>query len=141
MYQYKCTVVEITDGDTIKVNIDIGFNTWINNVIIRLQHVDAPESRTSDPIEKIYGLASKEFLKSILKQGNKYIIKTYIDDKYCRVLGEVYIETTLVSDLIIKEGYGVPYSGQSKAKLRDLHLANRARLLEEGKVVLPVKRF
>ena len=60
MYQYKCKIIEIIDGDTVKVDIDVGFNIWMNNMVVRLLGVDSPESRTSDPIEKSFGILSKK---------------------------------------------------------------------------------
>ena len=137
MYQYKCTIVEVTDGDTVKVNIDVGFNTWINNVVIRLLGVDTPESRTRNATEKIFGTASKEYIKKMLPEGSKQVVTTTIDDKYGRVLGDFIIDSKSLCEIIIKEGYGVPYNGQSKSDIKDLHLANRAKLIKEGKVKLP----
>lgn len=137
MYQYKCTIIEVTDGDTIKVNIDVGFNTWINNVAIRLLNVDTPESRTTDSTEKIFGKASKEYIKKMLPEGSKQILTTTIDDKYGRVLGDFIIDGKSLCDMIVKEGYGVPYKGQNKSDVKDLHLANRTKLIKEGKVKIP----
>ena len=88
MYQYKCKIIEITDGDTVKVDIDVGFNIWVNNVVIRLLGIDTPESRTTDKIEKIFGLLSKNRLAQLLPINSIQIIKTTIDDKYGRVLGD-----------------------------------------------------
>ena len=137
MYQYKCIIVEVTDGDTIKVNIDVGFNTWINNVVIRLQGVDTPESRTVNATEKAFGVASKNYIKKMLPEGSKHVVTTTIDDKYGRVLGDFLIEGKSLCEMIVKEGYGVPYKGQNKSDIKDLHLANRAKLIKEGKVKLP----
>ena len=52
MYEYKCKIVKIVDGDTIDVDIDLGFGTWIHNERIRLVGIDTPESRTRDLEEK-----------------------------------------------------------------------------------------
>jgi micrococcal nuclease len=137
VYQYKCTIIEVTDGDTIKVNIDVGFNTWINNVSIRLLNVDTPESRTTDSTEKIFGNASKDYIKKMLPEGSKHVVTTTIDDKYGRVLGDFIIDGKSLCEMIVKEGYGVPYKGQNKSDIKSLHLANRTRLIKEGKVKLP----
>ena len=52
MYEYKCRVIKVVDGDTIDVDIDLGFNITLSNQRIRLQGVDTPESRTRDLEEK-----------------------------------------------------------------------------------------
>ena len=60
MFEYKCKLVKVVDGDTVDVDIDLGFGVWLQNQRIRLYGIDAPESRTSDAEEKKYGLAAKE---------------------------------------------------------------------------------
>ena len=62
MYEYKCKIVKIVDGDTVDVDIDLGFGVWLRKQRVRLVGIDTPESRTKDLEEKKYGLAAKEFL-------------------------------------------------------------------------------
>ena len=31
MYEYRAKVLKVVDGDTVDVDIDLGFNTWITN--------------------------------------------------------------------------------------------------------------
>ena len=52
MYEYRCKVLKVIDGDTVDVDIDLGFNTWIKNERVRLMGIDTPESRTRNKIEK-----------------------------------------------------------------------------------------
>ena len=59
MYEYKVKVVRVIDGDTIDVDIDLGFNTTLTKKRIRLYGMDTPESRTRDKEEKQRGLLSK----------------------------------------------------------------------------------
>ena len=59
MYEYKCKLVKVVDGDTIDVDIDLGFGVWMLNQRIRMYGIDTPESRTSNPIEKVYGKKQK----------------------------------------------------------------------------------
>ena len=54
MYEYRCTVVKIIDGDTVDVDIDLGFGVWMKKQRIRLYGIDTPESRTRDLEEKKY---------------------------------------------------------------------------------------
>ena len=62
MYEYKCKMVKVVDGDTVDVDIDLGFGVWMRDQRIRLYGIDTPESRTSDDKEKVYGLAAKDFV-------------------------------------------------------------------------------
>ena len=55
MYEYNCKIVKVVDGDTVDVDIDLGFGVWLRDQRIRLYGIDTPESRTSDPFEKLYG--------------------------------------------------------------------------------------
>ena len=70
MYEYRCEVVHIVDGDTIDVDIDLGFGVWMRKERIRLYGIDTPESRTRDLEEKKYGLAAKDFLVEWLSKGD-----------------------------------------------------------------------
>ena len=63
MYEYKCNIVKIVDGDTVDVDIDLGFGVWLKDERVRVMGIDTPESRTRDKIEKKFGLAAKEKLK------------------------------------------------------------------------------
>ena len=48
-------MVRVVDGDTVDVDIDLGFGVWMRNQRIRMYGIDTPESRTSDKVEKVYG--------------------------------------------------------------------------------------
>lgn len=73
-YEYHAKVINVVDGDTIVVDIDLGFNVVLSNQSVRLLGVDTPESRTSDKIEKVFGLASKEYAKEFVENCKKQII-------------------------------------------------------------------
>ena len=61
MYEYYCEVTRIVDGDTLDVDIDLGFSTKLTKQRIRMLGIDTPESRTRDLEEKSRGLLSKKF--------------------------------------------------------------------------------
>ena len=66
MYEYRCRVIKVVDGDTIDVDIDLGFNITLSNQRIRLQGVDTPESRTRDLEEKSLAYLRKKLLSPIV---------------------------------------------------------------------------
>ena len=74
MYQYKCKLVKVVDGDTIDVDIDLGFGVWLRKQRIRMYGIDTPESRTRDLEEKRYGLAAKEFVKQFVKGDKRNMV-------------------------------------------------------------------
>lgn len=138
MYEYKCTVNKIVDGDTVDVDIDLGFGIVLTDERVRIMGIDTPESRTRNKIEKLFGLAAKKRLKELLSKH--CVLKTEINKdgedmkgKFGRVLGDfVAADGRLVTDIMIEEGHAVAYHGQSKDDVQDAHLKNRKKLLAEG---------
>ena len=126
MYEYKCKLVKVVDGDTIDIDIDLGFGVWLQKQRIRLYGIDTPESRTSDATEKIYGMAAKEFLTKWTNSGG-LTIKTHKDakGKFGRILGEIWCFDTNVNEKLVEENHAVRYHGQSKQEIAEEHLANR----------------
>ena len=133
MYEYNCKIVRVIDGDSIVVDIDLGFGLWIHGESIRLFGVDCPECRSRDPEEKAAGLAAKDFVKRLLHDGGTYTLTTKEKGKFGRYLGTIYLtEETSINDALIKERLAVPYFGQSKVRVKEAHLANRKLLKEKG---------
>lgn len=138
MYEYKCTVNKVIDGDTVDVDIDLGFGIVLTDERVRIMGIDTPESRTRNKIEKLFGLAAKQRLKELLSK--QCILKTEINKdgedmkgKFGRVLGDFISDNgRLVTDIMIEEGHAVAYHGQSKDDIQDAHLNNRKKLLAEG---------
>jgi micrococcal nuclease len=140
MYEYRAIINRVVDGDTVDVDIDLGFGVCLKDERVRIMGIDTPESRTSDPVEKIFGLAAKERLKSLL--GKEAILKTEVSKdgedmkgKFGRILGDFIAEDgRRVTDIMIEEGHCVRYHGQNKADVQVAHLANRNKLMSEGVV-------
>ena len=63
MYEYRCRIDRVVDGDTVDVDIDLGFGVWLREERVRMYGIDTPESRTRDLVEKRYGLAAKAFVE------------------------------------------------------------------------------
>ena len=141
MYEYKCTVNKVIDGDTVDVDIDLGFGVVLTDERVRIMGIDTPESRTRNKIEKLFGLAAKRRLKELLSK--QCVLKTEINKdgedmkgKFGRVLGDfIAADGRLVTDIMIEEGHAVAYHGQSKDDIQDAHLKNRKKLLAEGLVL------
>lgn len=138
MFEYKCAISRVVDGDTVDVNIDLGFDVILKKQRVRLYGVDTPESRTSDKEEKKFGKASKQYVIDFLKGKSVTLITREYDakGKFGRILGDFIVEgnESSLSESLIRDGYGAPYFGQSKDDIDQIHLTNRVRLIEEGKV-------
>ena len=126
MYEYRCKILRVVDGDTVDVDIDLGFGVWMHKQRIRMYGIDTPESRTRDLVEKKYGLMAKEIVKKFVPEGSMQILITEKDDKgkYGRILGKFKIETTL-NEWMVTNHYGVEYFGQSKEEIEEEHIRNR----------------
>jgi micrococcal nuclease len=139
MWTYRCKLRRVVDGDTVDVDIDLGFGIWQMNERVRIMGIDTPESRTRDKIEKKFGLAAKAKLKSLL--GPKPVLQTTISKKgedmkgkFGRVLGDFIIEGKPVTEIMCKSGHAVPYFGGAKADTQKKHMKNRKKLVAEGVV-------
>lgn len=137
--EYKVKILDVVDGDTVDVDIDLGFGIILTDERIRIMNIDAPESRTSDPVEKIFGYAAKNRLEELL--GKEAILITYDDKhgedmkgKFGRILGDFKVDEGTVTEILVEEGHAVPYYGQNKADIEVAHLSNRNRLMQEGVV-------
>src|SRR5210317_215816 len=143
MYEYRATVIKVVDGDTVDVDIDLGFGIVLSNERVRIMGIDTPESRTRDKEEKKFGLAAKARVKQLL--GKTCVLKTQINKdgedmkgKFGRILGDfsVYDSATdswsMLTKILVSEGHAVPYHGQNKDDVQKAHLANRVKLLEDG---------
>jgi micrococcal nuclease len=140
MHEYKVNILKVVDGDTVDVDIDLGFGMWLRNERVRVMGIDTPESRTSDKIEKIFGLAAKNRLISLL--GAEAILHTQVSKKgedmkgkFGRVLGNfTSINGEKCAAVLIREGHAVAYQGGSKENIASQHLANRQKLITEGTI-------
>lgn len=107
MYTYSAFVTEVYDGDTITVDIDLGFGIKLTDQKIRLFGINAPELKGKTKTE---GIKSRDKLTELVL--NKQIkIQTIKDkkEKYGRILGKLWIDETLINDVLITEGFAVPY--------------------------------
>ena len=142
MYEYRCKVLRVVDGDTVDVDIDLGFGIVLKDERVRIMGIDTPESRTRDKVEKLFGLASKARLKELIGGRSGPILKTQINKKgedmkgkFGRILGDFETESNrMVTDILVEEGHAVAYFGGSKEEIQKKHMANRDKLLREKKI-------
>ena len=121
MYEYHVKkVTKIVDGDTIDVDIDLGFDISFSSRV-RLAGIDTPESRTRDKAEKVLGLEAKEKLKHSIEKAKSIVIKTEkmnSSEKYGRILGWLYLDGAelSVNEALVAGGYAWAYMGDTKVK-------------------------
>ena len=140
MYRYKVDIVKVIDGDTVDVDIDLGFGMVYKKQRVRLKGIDTPESRTRNLEEKKFGLAAKAYLKEQLTGEDAYThieLVSHDKGKFGRILGELFVggSSCSITQLMIDKHHAVPYDGQSKEQIAENHLKNRQWLTERGLVV------
>lgn len=138
--EYDVHVNKVVDGDTVDVDICLGFGVWLHDERVRIMGIDTPESRTSNEVEKLFGLAAKHRLYELLEKDAKLITTEDaggedMKGKFGRILGDFRVaDGRLVTQILIEEGHCVPYHGESKDDIQAAHAVNRERLLAEGVV-------
>lgn len=146
MYQYNITVLKVVDGDTIDVDIDLGFGMSYKNQRVRLMGIDTPESRTKDLVEKKFGKASKKHLKHLLESAPRLSLISHDKGKFGRILGElfahyeeghpVFEHEFSINQKMIDDHHAVDYGGGNKEEIQEQHMKNREILIEKGVVEL-----
>ena len=112
LYSYRAFVTKVYDGDSITVDIDLGFNNWIKNQKIRLYGIDTPEIRGEERPE---GLLAKDRLWDLIFD-KEIILRSYKDKsgKYGRWLATVFVqkdnEWINVNQLLLTEGFAEIYT-------------------------------
>ena len=144
-FKYRVSSLEkVVDGDTIDVNIDLGFDVCTKQRV-RLLGIDTPESRTRDLEEKKFGLLSKKklkewCLKAVASEKDDIEIELRCPEadsrgKFGRVLAEIWVsedgQWTNVNKWMCEEGYAVPYVGQNKEEVEALHMAIREKVRDQ----------
>jgi micrococcal nuclease len=141
MYEYSCKINKVLDGDTVDIDLDLGFNIVLANQRVRMAGVDTPESRTKNLEEKQRGLLSKKKLTEKLNSSKWCKIKTLKsdnnDDKFGRILGEFILDDgTNVNKWLIENNYAVTYQGENKDLVQEQHQKNKAILISRNELIV-----
>lgn len=112
-FTYGFQLVKVVDGDTVDVSIDLGFGVWIRERL-RLSYIDAPESRTSNVLEKKAGLQVKSFIEDKLSSGEFLLNTSKSNDKYGRFMATIFIDNVSLNQELVDLGYARVYHGEKK---------------------------
>ena len=144
MYKYRVDVTRVVDGDTVDVDIDLGFGMTYKKQRVRLYGIDTPESRTRDLVEKKYGKAAKKFLQEKIESAKVVTLYSHDKGKFGRILGELFVsngdnpvlteDRVSVNQQMINDYHAVKYTGENKDTTEQRHLEHRNLLLENGTV-------
>ena len=143
MYTYKATIRSVYDGDSCRVDLDLGMGVWLHNQSIRLYGIDTAEIRGGTVETNALGNLAKDYLKSELPEGCTVMLRTYIDKrgKFGRVLASIYkqegdgFQTRSLNTALLDMRLAVEYHGQSKAEVMAQHLENVKYHQELGNIL------
>ncbi|MCF8339635.1 MAG: thermonuclease family protein [Chitinophagaceae bacterium] len=138
MYEYKATVKRIIDGDSLVLDIDLGFYMFMNETKIRLYGLDTPEMNSEDPLLRLQAVLATRYLYDNLKVGDKVIIKTVLDkrEKYGRLLGTIFTKGGVnINEGLLQNRLAVTYKGLSREEQIQKHYENQEYLIQQGFII------
>ena len=111
-------VIKVYDADTITIASKLPYDSSpLYRLSVRLNGIDTPEMKGKDISEEEETAAkiARDFVSNLVL--NKYVrLENICNEKYGRILADVYIGDTLLNELLIKERYAVKYDGGTKKK-------------------------
>jgi len=110
-FTYNAKVERVIDGDTVVVNIDLGFGIFTKQTI-RLYGIDTPELRSVDSVERSKATEAKDFLQGLI-ENHEVVIKTTSKDKYGRYLGVIEVNSIEVNQLMLDRNLATVYFGKN----------------------------
>lgn len=120
MYEYEAHVNRIIDGDTVELNIDLGFKMSVTEKC-RLDGIDTAELRSRNPELKKFAYEAKEFLVKLI-EGKKVKIKSISIGKYGRPLVEIYLAKRSINKLLLKKHLAIGWDGTGGKRDREARL-------------------
>ena len=139
MYEYKATVKRIIDGDSLILDIDLGFYMFMNETKIRLYGLDTPEMNAEDPLLRLQAVLATRYLFDNLQIGDKVTIKTVLDkrEKYGRLLATVFTKEGLnINEGLIQNKLAVSYHNLTREEQIQKHYENQEYLINKGFIIL-----
>ena len=139
MYEYKATIKRVIDGDSVVLDIDLGFYMFMNETKIRLYGLDTPEMNSEDPLLRLQAVLATRFLYDNLPVGSKVTIKTILDkrEKYGRLLATIITQDGFnLNDGLLENKLAINYKNLTRDEQIAKHYENQQYLIEKGFIIL-----
>ena len=134
VWTFPCRLDENYDGDTFKVELDVGFGSR-HYAAVRLAGVDTPELRGGTALTKAAAKLARDEAARFILMGREVVFHCAVwSGKYGRPVGEIYVDGVRLSEHLIARRLGVEYAGGSRAGLQELHRVNAEHLRETGQL-------
>jgi micrococcal nuclease len=139
MYEYKATVKRVIDGDSLVLDIDLGFYMFMKETKIRLYGLDTPEMNSEDPLLRLQAVLATRYLYDNLPVGSKVTIKTILDkrEKYGRLLATIITQDGFnLNDGLLENKLAINYKNLTRDEQIAKHYENQQYLIEKGFIIL-----
>lgn len=110
MHEYNAELVRVIDGDTVVLDIDLGFGIWLRGEHVRLYGINAPEIRTKDEREKRRGKLAKSHLETLLAWAPITLkSEKFQRGKFGRILATLYVGDVDINAMMVEDGHAEVY--------------------------------
>lgn len=112
-YIYLAEVINVVDGDTVDIKVDLGFRVY-QQMRVRLAGIDAEEKNSTDENERALAMKAKHRVVELCSQKQYYVIETFKVDKYGRYLAKIFLDSIdgpSVNETLVVEGLAKVYDG------------------------------
>lgn len=118
---FPAEILDIYDGDTIVLRLDLGLKIYADDQRLRLQNIDSPEIRTRNALEKKAGYAVRDYIRAFLADCTEVIVISYKLDKFGRLLGDLLLDARgqLLTDHLLENGLVRGYKGGARSDWGD----------------------
>ena len=107
-------VIKVYDGDTFTIASKMPYeHSPLYRFSVRLRGIDAPEMISRNEDEKIMALEARNALANMILH-KKVLLKKIENEKYGRILADVYLEDCNINQWLLEERYAIPYEGRTK---------------------------
>lgn len=108
-------VIKVYDGDTITIASCLpGMPETLYRFHVRLSGIDAPEIKSSNETEKKAAHVAQDSLSNLIL-GKIVTLRNTANEKYGRLLADVYLGDLHVNAWMLQQHFVVPYDGKTKA--------------------------
>lgn len=107
-------VIKVYDGDTITIATRLPYkDSPLYRFPIRLKGIDTAEIKSKNENEKKLAIVARDALSELILH-NTVVIKNIENEKYGRILADVYLGEVCINEWMIEKGYAVKYDGGTK---------------------------